>query len=244
MLAAMHLTRDEARRCDEFATRELGIPSLVLMENAGRSAAEVVRERYAPIGRGRFVVCAGPGNNGGDGFVVARHLLRFGGPVPVATTFIIKLCGSRDRLTPDAATNLRIVERLGIAVGVVSDDAAARAVAEELTADDVVVDALLGTGFQGSVRPPTSTMIDQVNARRWDAHAKGRVRAIVAVDQPSGLDCDSGAPSNATIRADLTVTFVAPKLGFTVPGAERFTGEVVVRDIGVPTASLLRRERG
>ena len=231
MVPEIRLTRDEARRCDEFATRELGVPSLVLMENAGRGAAEVVRERYAPLRRGRFVVAAGPGNNGGDGFVIARHLFRCGEPVEVV------LCGARDRLTPDAATNLQIVERLGIPVQLVADDAAARAAVARLTADDVVVDALLGTGFQGSVRAPMATLIEAINAAR----AARRLRAVVAVDLPSGLDCDTGVPSNATIRADLTVTFIAPKAGFVVAGADHLTGEVVVRDIGVPTASLVRR---
>jgi NAD(P)H-hydrate epimerase len=243
MLTPMHLTREEARRCDEIAMRALGVPSLVLMENAGRGAAEVVLERCAPLGRGRFVVCAGPGNNGGDGFVVARHLLRCGEPVPdgapIGAPVIVLFCGARDRLTPDAATNLRIVEQLGIAVAEVSDDAAARAAIDTLTAGDVVVDALLGTGFQGSVRPPTSTLIEAVNAAR----ASGHLRAVVAIDLPSGLDCDSGRPSNATIRADFTITFVAPKVGFAAAGARDYTGEVVVRDIGVPAARLVRREQ-
>jgi NAD(P)H-hydrate epimerase len=227
----IRLTRDEARRCDELATRELLVPSLLLMENAGRGAAELVHERCAPRRPGRFVVCCGPGNNGGDGFVVARHLLRLGDPV------LVRLCGARDRLTPDAAVNFRIVERLGILIADVRDDAAARAAGDELTADDVVVDALLGTGFQGSVRAPTATLIDAINAAR----GAGRLHAVVAVDLPSGLDCDTGAPSNATIRADLTVTFVAPKAGFAAAGAHDFTGEVVVRDIGVPATRLVRR---
>src|SRR5262245_66054453 len=95
----IRLTRDEARRCDEIATKELFVPSLLLMENAGRGAAEVVHERYAPRRPGRFVVCCGSGNNGGDGFVIARQLLRLGELV------VVKLAGARDRLTADAAGN-------------------------------------------------------------------------------------------------------------------------------------------
>jgi NAD(P)H-hydrate epimerase len=226
------LTRAEARRCDEIATRELGVPSLLLMENAGRGAAQLLRERYAPLTRGRFVLCCGPGNNGGDGLVVARHLVRLGEPV------VVKLCGARDRLTADAAVNLRIVERLGVAVTGIPDDDAARAAGAELQAGDVAVDALLGTGFAGSVRAPMATLIEEVNRARSD----GRARAVVAIDLPSGLDCDLGTPSNATIHADLTMTFVAPKAGFAAAGAGRWTGEVVVGDIGVPSALLLSRE--
>lgn len=226
------LTRAQARRCDEIATHELGVPSLVLMENAGRGAAELLRERHAPLVHGRFVLCCGPGNNGGDGFVVARHLHRLGAPV------VVKLCGARERMSPDAAVNLAIVERLGVAVAEIADEAAAHAAGAELQAGDVVVDALLGTGFQGSVRAPMATLIDEVNRARGE----GRTHAVVAIDLPSGLDCDLGTPSNATIHADLTITFVAPKAGFAAAGARRFTGEVVVRDIGVPAARLLSRE--
>jgi NAD(P)H-hydrate epimerase len=230
MPPTMRLTRDEARRCDEIATNELLVPTLLLMENAGRGAAEVVHERYAPLKGGRCFVFCGPGNNGGDGFVVARHLLRLG------ETVVVKLCGARDRLAGDAAVNCRIVERLGIGVREVRDDGTALAAAGELTPNDVVIDALLGTGFQGSVRAPMATLIERLNRARAD----GRARAVVAIDLPSGLDCDTGAPSNATIRADLTVTFVAPKVGFAAAGTAPFIGEVVVRDIGVPAASLVR----
>jgi NAD(P)H-hydrate epimerase len=227
----MSLTRDEARRIDEWATRELGIPSIVLMENAGRNAAEVVRERFGVLGGGRIVIFCGPGNNGGDGFVVARHLAIAGLPLRV------HLCAERTRLTGDAATNFRVVERMGIAVGDVRDDAAAIAAVAALTREDVVVDALLGTGFRGSVRAPMATLIVRLD----QAQKEARPRAIVAIDLPSGLDCDTGAPSNATIRATLTVTFVAPKAGFTAPGARSYTGEVIVRDIGAPLADELWR---
>jgi len=216
----MDMTREDARRFDERATRELGIPGVVLMENAGRGAAEVVRERFAPFGRGRVVVFAGAGNNGGDGFVVARHLALAGAAVRV------HLCGDRAKLPHDAAVNLRILERMGIPIGVIADERGAAAAADELASEDVAVDALLGTGFRGEVRAPTSTLIERIN--------RARRRAIVAIDLPSGLDCDRGTPSNATIRAALTITFVAPKAGFAAPGAAAFTGEVVVRGIGAP----------
>jgi NAD(P)H-hydrate epimerase len=227
-MAAPHgsLSRAEVRRVDERAVRELGIPSVVLMENAGRNAAAVVLEEQARNAAGRVVVLAGTGNNGGDGFVVARHVANAG--VPVAVVIV----GERARIAGDAATNLRVIEAMAAAgrsslqIGDVTTPEAARAFARELKADDLVVDALLGTGFTGAVREPLATAIDAVNAARR--------AALIAIDVPSGLDCDTGAPSNATIRADLTVTFVATKRGFLAPGAKEFCGFVLVRDIGAP----------
>ena len=226
------LTRDQVRKVDELASRELGIPSIVLMENAGRNAAEIVRARFGPsgpIGKGRIVVFAGQGNNGGDGFVVARHLANAGSAVDVW------LCGEREALTFDAGMNLRILERMGMKIGEVKTADAVAAAAATIGAEDVVVDALLGTGFRGNVREPIATVIAAID--------RSKRRAIVAIDLPSGLDCDSGQPSNATVRANLTVTFVAPKVGFAAAGASAFTGEVVVADIGAPP-SLIERVRG
>jgi NAD(P)H-hydrate epimerase len=219
------VTREQARRVDELATRELGLPSIVLMENAGRGAAELIRSRLPDL-RGTVVVLAGGGSNGGDGFVVARHLVNGGVAVRV------HLCADRARVAGDAATNLAVLERMGVAIEPVADVAAAKSAAARLTDADVVVDALLGTGFRGEVREPTASLIR--------ALAAARRRAVVAIDLPSGLDCDTGAPSAATVRADWTVTFVAPKVGFLAAGARAFTGEVVVASIGTPP-SLLER---
>jgi NAD(P)H-hydrate epimerase len=228
----VELTRDQVRRVDELAIRELGIPSVVLMENAGRNAAEIVWRRLGPFlhsESGRVVVFAGSGNNGGDGFVVARHLANRGARVDV------RFCGDREKLTPDAATNLRILERMRMPIQDVSTPERIVSATGAVRAEDVMIDALLGTGFQGTVREPMAALIAGINfAKR---------RAIVAIDLPSGLDCDSGQPANATIRATLTITFVARKIGFGAPGASDYTGEVVVADIGAPP-SLVDRVRG
>ena len=255
------LTRDEVRRVDEMAIREFGIPGLELMETAGRNAAEVVRERAVRLGVKRVVLFAGAGNNGGDGFVIARHLAAGRGAVGQGASGSIAtrvwLCGSREKMTADAAANLRRYEKLaadavdtvdaagrtdGIetsrAIGLVeliATSEEAKRAAATLTKGDLIIDALLGTGFTGDVREPMATLIREI-----DAAARATGCQVIAIDLPSGLDCDSGRPSNATIRADLTVTFVAPKVGFARPSARAFTGEVVVRSIGAPE-EIVRR---
>ena len=127
---------------------------------------------------------------------------------------------------PDTLANFRIVCAMQINPTIASDAASQQAFVRSISGQEVVVDALLGTGFHGDVRSPTAELIDSINAKR--------TRAVVAIDVPSGLDCDSGRPSNATIRADLTVTFVADKKGFADESAGRYVGRVEVVDIGAP----------
>lgn len=224
------LDRRQARAVDRYAAEALAIPSLLLMENAGRNAAEVVLGLCRGRRHARVVILAGSGNNGGDGLVVARHVERAGVPVRV------HLVGDRRRMTADAAAQLAIVERLGIAVAAVGSDAAARRAAARLAPRDVVVDALLGTGFEGTVRAPMAALIEALNAER----ACGATGPVVALDLPSGLDADTGRPSNATVRADVTVTFVAPKAGFARRAAAPWIGEVLVRDIGIGPRAVAR----
>lgn len=207
------------RYLDELAVSALKIPSIVLMENAGRNAAAVIDERYGQSA-GQFVVFCGTGNNGGDGFVIARHLHNRGRRVQVWVV------GDVGRLTPDAATNDAIVQAMGLPREAAGDAGEIERACRRLRAEDVVIDALLGTGFSGSVREPLAGAIGGLNAA-----AK---RAVVAVDVPSGLDCDTGAVGNVAIRADMTVTFVSAKCGFARPEAGPFVGEVVVVDIGTP----------
>ena len=230
MTPRARLDREQARAVDRFATEALALPSLLLMENAGRNAAEVVLGLCRGRRHARVVVLAGTGNNGGDGLVVARHVARAGVPVRVL------LCGERARLTADAAVQLAIVGRMGIAVAAVRSDAAARRAAARLARSDVVVDALLGTGFQGDVRAPMATLILALD----EARQRGTTGPIVALDLPSGLDADSGRPSNATVRADVTVTFVAEKKGFARRTAAPWLGEVLVRDIGIGPREVAR----
>lgn len=209
------LTRAQVRLVDRIAMERYGILGLVLMENAGRNAAAIVLEAIGGRVK-RVVVMCGTGNNGGDGFVIARHLVNVGVDV------LIGLASDRDRLTPDAAANARICEVMEIAI--------VEAASVEIRSSDLIVDALLGTGFTGQVRAPLAELIKRVNA--------ADKAAVYAIDVPSGLDCDTGAPSNATIVADVTVTFVAEKVGFQRAGTARYVGKVRIADIGAPSAII------
>jgi len=218
------LTRDQVRSVDRAAIDEYGITGLVLMENAGLHAAELIDRAYGPNGAA-YVLC-GPGNNGGDGCVIARHLHNAEWDVRVVMT------GHEGQMTPDALANFHIVRAMGLKPTIAANEEAMLAAVEAIRDDHVVVDALLGTGFRGAVRSPTAGLIAAVNAA-----AK---RATVAIDVPSGLDCDTGEPSNATIHADLTVTFVAQKAGFAAASALRYVGRIEVADIGAPRELVFR----
>lgn len=217
---ALSLTRAQVREIDRRAIDEYGIPGIVLMENAARGAAAVILEALKPAGP--VAIVCGRGNNGGDGFAIARHLSNAGLSVELF------LACDPAKLTGDAATNHLIAERLGLPRHRCDTPERIDAARTTLRGAAVVVDAVLGTGFSGEVRPPLDRVITVIN----EAHAGGVV--VVAVDLPSGLDADTGRPSNATVRADLTVTFVARKAGFDAPGATEYTGRVYVADIGAP----------
>jgi NAD(P)H-hydrate epimerase len=191
--------------------------SLVLMENAGRGVAD----KLCQFGiYGRVVICCGTGNNGGDGFVIARHLdLRAIRVEVLVFCKEIETSPSGQRrpagLSADAAANYDILGKAGVPIEL---HTGGEGLAERIKRSSFVVDALLGTGATGDARPPLDTVIDEIN--RCGS-------PVVAVDVPSGLDCDTGRPSRHTIKAVHTCTFVAPKPGFFVPGASEYVGQVV-----------------
>ncbi len=216
------LTRAEVREIDRRASDAYGLPGIVLMENAGRGAAELLHT-IAP-GATVAIVC-GEGNNAGDGFVIARHLENLGHAVRLL------LAGESGELRGDAAIAWGVAERAGIPVRrlvTATLDEWERAIAGA----DWVVDALLGTGASGPPRGAIATAIEAVNA------AGRRGAKVFAVDLPSGLDCDTGTAAGACVTADVTATFVARKVGFDVPAAATLLGEVHVVGIGVPRALL------
>lgn len=237
----IYLSRDQVRRIDALAINELGIPGVVLMENAGRSVAEetvklaqeagLLKERDGELQTQELnvaVVCGG-GNNGGDGYVIARHLYNAGCDV------VVYPASDPKKLGGDAAINFAIAQKMDLERREILDEEQLAEAERDLERANVIVDALLGTGFSGDVRPHIAAVI-----RRLNALALQEGRKMVAVDLPSGLDCDSGQHSNATIRADLTVTFVALKKGFKNPNSESYTGRVVVAGIGTPPELLER----
>lgn len=214
------LTRAEVREVDRRAIEEFGVPGIVLMENAGRNAAMLLHER-APAAR--LAIVCGKGNNAGDGFVIARHLANLGHDVRLL------LACDPSEYRGDAAVNWRVVETMRLPVTVLAT-ASREEWERALAGADWIVDALLGTGATGAPRAAIATAIEAVNAVAARDHS-----GVFAVDLPSGLDCDTGEAPGACIRANLTATFVAPKVGFGRPEAARWLGEVHVLDIGAPT---------
>jgi NAD(P)H-hydrate epimerase len=209
------LTRAQVRAFDKHAIEQLGIPSVVLMENAGRGVAQVL---HALGIRGPIVIACGKGNNGGDGLVIARHLANAGCDVSVL------LFARPDELSPDVAIQWNIVQKMRLPAQIASQPLDEVTLAATFARAEWIVDALFGTGLTGPVRSPFDRVITSINAS---------TARVLGVDIPSGLDADTGEPLGPTIRAEHTVTFVAPKLGFRNPAAAAFTGRVHVADIGV-----------
>jgi NAD(P)H-hydrate epimerase len=213
----MYLSREQVRALDRRAIEEFGVPGVVLMENAGRGAAEVVISLGC---KGPVAICCGKGNNGGDGFVIARHLDNRQIPVRVL------LFAEPSRLTGDAAVNYQIIARSGLEISLYDDRVLNGArLRSELSQAEWIVDALFGTGLTGPVRKPFDQIIQCINEAN---------RRVLAVDIPSGLDCDTGQPVGPTVRAQDTVTFAAEKKGFLNPEARNWTGQVHVVEIGAP----------
>jgi hydroxyethylthiazole kinase-like uncharacterized protein yjeF len=214
------MTGDEVRAFDAWAINTLGIPGMVLMENAGRSSAELIREKLKDAIQPKVCVFCGTGNNGGDGYVIARHLINDSFDVTIV------ICGDPGKIKGDARTNLDILERMGGRIERLNPaDADLPEQVRSLTAGAaLIVDGLFGTGLRGQLSDPYKRLIEAVNACDCP---------ILAVDIPSGLDCDSGEPLGAAIEAAWTVTFVAVKKGFTSARAARYAGEIFVASIGI-----------
>ncbi len=220
------LNRAQIQEIERRAVEQCGLSWAVLMENAGRGTADVLRRLRID---GPVVVCCGKGNNGGDGYVIARHLESHGHAV---STFLF--CDPL-QLTGAAAENLSILRHCRVRIDVVDTTYRWARFTKALAAAAWVVDALLGTGASGSPQVPLDRAIRAIN----DCG-----RPVLAVDVPSGLDCDTGQPGLPTVRAQHTCTFVAPKPGFLVRGARAYTGKVHTLGIGIPSgvSETLRAE--
>ncbi|AWM36471.1 Bifunctional NAD(P)H-hydrate repair enzyme Nnr [Gemmata obscuriglobus] len=206
------LSRSEVRELDRRAIEEFGVPGVVLMENAGRGAAELLM-RLNPDRKAVVILC-GPGNNGGDGFVIARHLDNAGWPV-----WTIDHPGTT-QLTGDAAVNRKIIERSAVPM--------LPWLPEVLpTPAGWLIDALFGTGLNRALDERYTDYFRMLNTSGYQ---------VLAIDIPSGLDCDTGEPLGPAVRATHTATFVAPKRGFLNPKSKEWTGEVHTIDIGAPRA--------
>jgi NAD(P)H-hydrate epimerase len=221
------LTVAQTRRIDQLAEERFHIPSIVLMENAARSALAAIVANYPPDKFARVAVLVGAGNNGGDGLALAR-LMHNGG-------YRVRVLWAIDPgdLAGDAAFNRDIAlamelpgEKLRLDKTTI-DLARAEAVLRE---SDLAIDGLLGTGLKGAARPPLAHLIELVNDQPD--------LPVIALDVPSGFDADEGLPAEdgrgTSIIAAMTISFAANKVGYKLPGASHYTGRVVVGDIGVP----------
>lgn len=207
---------DEARILDKIAVEKFSIPSIILMENAGKNTAEIILEKFHPQ---QVAVFSGGGNNGGDGFVVARHL--FNNAVKVK----VFISQKKSKYTGDALLNLNIIQKIKIPVAYLSPQKM------KIPKVDLIVDALLGTGTKGKIREPYKKIIRKINSVKIP---------VVSVDIPSGIDADTGKKQEVAVRADLTVTMVAVKKGLLINDGRKCAGKISVADIGI-TREIIKK---
>ena len=220
-------TAEEMRRLDHKTIHECGIPGVVLMENAGRGAAVLVRKYMGDLYGRRVAVICGRGNNGGDGFVMGRIFYGWGASVRFF------LLGRMDQVQGDARVNLQAALNMGLEVVEVADES--RLDRLDLHEFDILVDAILGTGLNSEVRGIYRDVIERVNHSGLP---------VAAVDIPSGLSADTGQVLGMAVRADLTVTFGLPKIGLLMPPGEQLAGRLEVVDIGIPPHVLAEADPG
>lgn len=215
------VTAAEMQAMDRLTIEEFGLPGRLLMENAGREATRVFLAHFSDAARQGVGIAAGRGNNGGDGYVMARCLAQKGYPVRVY------LFSPADKIQGDAAANLKLLSAVGVPVIEVPDEAAFSRCQRDMCAEAAWVDAIFGTGLHSEVQGLFRNVIEFINRLG---------RPVLAVDIPSGLNADTGQPCGTCIRARVTATFAYPKIGHLLfPGAD-FTGRLEVVDIGIPPA--------
>lgn len=218
------LTGRQMKEFDAEAIKNYSLPSLILMESAGRAVVQALLERVQELGAFHMVIVAGRGNNGGDGLCAARHLLSLGASVEA---FVV---GSPDKLSEETRIQAEILEGFGLEIRYLTEEGELGELEQALSRADVVIDALLGIGVKGPVRGLIKPVIERIN--QSDVF-------VVAVDAPSGVDADTGAVAGAAVEADLTVTLEHPKLGLLLYPGRGHAGEIVVSKIGYP--ELLRQ---
>ena len=209
----LRLTRAQVREIDRRSIEQYHIPGVVLMENAARAAADAACDLLDDNCIGEVLVLCGGGNNGGDGLAVARHLHNRGADVSLALTI------DPQKYKGDALINWQIVTAMGLPW----DPAEPQKIAS--TTALLLIDAIFGTGLEQAPRDPFPAIAAAVEHSRVP---------VLAIDLPSGLDCDTGQPLGACIKATRTITFVAEKIGFAQPIAREYLGEVTIGSIGCP----------
>lgn len=214
------LTRQQMRDFDAWAINNAGIAGVILMENAGRGCSEIVISELKKIGGKRLCIFCGTGNNGGDGFVIARHMKNAGFEVKII------LCGSGSKIKGDAGINYKIACGMNIPIEELAPACTdiERIIENSAGNCDLLADAIFGTGFCGELRGGFDRIVKTINSLN---------KPIIAVDIPSGLDCDTGIAAGEAIKAIITVTFAAAKKGFASPASVQYTGRVYIASIGI-----------
>ncbi len=217
------LNTRQMRAADRRAIDEVGLPSIVLMENAGRQVVAALESLVDDLPSRAVAILCGTGNNGGDGFVVARSLQQRGLEPSV---FLI---GTTADVRGDARINLDILGQLGTPIVEIADASAWELHGSEVTGADLIVDAIVGTGLNRPLSGLHETIVLDVNASGT---------SVVAIDLPSGMSADSAEPLGPSVHASVTVTLAAPKVPLVLPPAEHTAGDVVIADIGIPSFVL------
>jgi len=213
------LNTQQMREADRRTIDEVGIPSIVLMENAGRQAVAAMEAAFEELSTMHVGVICGRGNNGGDGFVVARTLIQRG----VETS--VFLLGSVADVRGDARTNLEVLGRIGLTVVEITNAQEWELHFSELSRCELLVDAILGTGFHGQLSGLLETVVADIN---------GLGVPIVSIDLPTGLSADTSEVGGEAIEASMTITLGAPKIPLILPPADTYSGDLVIADIGIP----------
>jgi hydroxyethylthiazole kinase-like uncharacterized protein yjeF len=217
------LNTQQMREADRRTIEDIGIPSIVLMENAGRQAVAAMEAAFEDLATSRVAVICGRGNNGGDGFVVARTLVQRGVDTAVF------LLGSVADVRGEARTNLEVLGRIGMTVVEITSAQEWELHFSEMAECDLIVDAILGTGFHGKLTGFLETVVADLNTAGVP---------IVAIDLPTGLSADNSTVEGPCVEASMTVTLGAPKIPLVFPPADRHAGDLVIADIGIPLPLL------
>lgn len=217
-MQANAITASQAQKIDYMAIHRFGMPSVAMMENAGRAVALLIDQRFKKLKPATICVVCGPGNNGGDGLVITRYLINLG--------FFVKvfLIGQPSQLTEDARINYGIIKKMKADVTILTRITLGFLATVQQA--DLIVDAIFGIGLNRDIKEPFLSIIQAINQSR---------QKVFSVDVPSGLDATTGKTHSACVRANGTITFVLPKKGFFCNEGPRFCGRVHVVDIGIPS---------
>ncbi len=206
------VTAKQMADLDRYCIEQLQIPGIVLMENAGIAIVQSIRELLGNVTDKYVQIFCGPGNNGGDGYVVARHLFNHGARVDVF------LVAAREKIRGDALINLQILEKTGLPIHY-------SAIPHSNTQPDLIIDALLGTGVKGALKGEIASCVEHIRSNNCP---------VIAVDVPTGVNADSGEVEGLAVRADVTITMALPKNGLLFSPGKEYAGKLVVADISMP----------